>query len=100
MRTRMELPRPMTTISARTRVMRPVPDKMLDRHKPLSRIRTHVPQSKQFGLPMAQIDLPAEWRFAQDPNSGVSKATGLGVKVESSGNVMFTCRTLRTSRWP
>ena len=51
--------------------------------------RTHVLRSIQFNLPMAQMDLPADWQLDQDPKNGNWSVQGPGVKVENSGNVMF-----------
>lgn len=53
-------------------------------------IRTHIVQSVDLNVPMAQFDLPAHWQFKQDPHTGKWTATAKDLKVEQGGGVGFS----------
>ena len=52
--------------------------------------RMHVVQSTQFNMPLARLELPAHWNYAQDPRTGNWEAKATGLEVHNSAYQSFT----------
>jgi len=52
--------------------------------------RTHVVQSTQFNMPLARLELPAHWNYAQDPRTGNWEVKATGLEVHNSAYQSFT----------